>query len=584
MYLDILINIPVEKGRVTCKGIKGITYVYYELERVYDPVKKYSLPKWMIIGKRCEDDHSMMYPNGNYLALFPEADLPGSYSHDERSSSQHIGPYIIIQKVIKEEGLDELLRPVIGKDTGLLLDLAAYSIITEDNAAQYYPEYAYDHPLFTDDMKVYSDTKISEFLSSVTIDQRIKFLDAWNNAKDHRQHIYISYDSTNKNCQAGDIDMVELGAAKDNEGKPIFNYSIAYDRDNSEPLFYEEYPGSINDVSQLQYMIEKVNGYGYHNIGFILDRGYFSRENIRCMDNGGYQFIIMCKGMKELVSSLVNENKGTFEESRSSYIREYDIYGKTVESYLYPSDHKKRYFQVYFNDHRCAAEKDQLNERINKMADWLKQQEGTSTAIPDSFKKYFDLVYWHEGKEDQKFSLACERTDVIDQQIRLCGYFVIITSEKMTAKEALILYKSRDASEKLFRGDKSYLGGQSLRVYSSESADTKIFIEFIALIMRNRIYTLLKEEMARTHRKLNDMTVPGAIKELEKLEMIRQLNNTYILDHAVSKTQKRILKAFGMEAPEIKDELKQISGSLMRSTGGYQRREADEDGKKNDHD
>ncbi len=53
-----------------------------------------------------------------------------------------------------------------------------------------------------------------------------------------------------------------------------------------------------------------------------------------------------------------------------------------------------------------------------------------------------------------------ELCDVINEEIRLCGYFVIITSEKMTAAQALELYKSRDASEKLFRGDKSYLGNK----------------------------------------------------------------------------------------------------------------------------
>lgn len=33
---------------------------------------------------------------------------------------------------------------------------------------------------------------------------------------------------------------------------------------------YEKYPGSINDVSQLQFMVEKVKGYRYKNIGFII--------------------------------------------------------------------------------------------------------------------------------------------------------------------------------------------------------------------------------------------------------------------------------------------------------------------------
>ena len=57
------------------------------------------------------------------------------------------------------------------------------------------------------------------------------------------------------------------------------------------------------------------------------------------------------------------------------------------------------------------------------------------------------------------------------------------------------LYKGRDASEKLFRGDKTYLGNQCMRVYSSESMEAKIFVEFVALIIRNRIYSYLKKEL-----------------------------------------------------------------------------------------
>ena len=59
--------------------------------------------------------------------------------------------------------------------------------------------------------------------------------------------------------------------------------------------------------------------------------------------------------------------------------------------------------------------------------------------------------------------------------------------KQMTAEEALELYKSRDVSEKLFRRDKSYLGNRSLRVQSDEAANAKIFVEFVALIVRSRV-------------------------------------------------------------------------------------------------
>ena len=59
------------------------------------------------------------------------------------------------------------------------------------------------------------------------------------------------------------------------------------------------------DVSQLQHMLEKAQGYGYKHVGFILDRGYFSKENIGYMDRCGYDFVIMVKGMNSLVRELI---------------------------------------------------------------------------------------------------------------------------------------------------------------------------------------------------------------------------------------------------------------------------------------
>lgn len=563
MYLDFKIKIPDMKSKIFFNTIRGVTYVNYEYDRIYKPEKKYNIPKRTTIGKVCENDEGAMYPNANYFKFFPDAELPanGGYA-DNRSSCLRIGASLIIRKVINEYKLDEMIGRVIGRDSGLFLDLIAYSIITENNAGQYYPDYAYNHPLFTNGMKVYSDAKVSESLNSITANQSAAFLNEWNGARGYKERVYISYDSTNKACQAGDIEIAESGKPKGGQGKPVFNYSVAYDTGNREPLFYEEYPGSIVDVSQLQYMLGKAKGYGYKNAGFILDRGYFSKENIRFMDKCGYDFIIMAKGMKQLVSGLVLKTKGTFEESRQHSIRGHGASGVTVKAGLYPSDEKERCFHIYYSSRKCAFEREAVEYKIDRMAKYLKGQEGKPVKIDKSFGQYFDLIYYHKGQEDEKFMFGRERGDVIEREIRLCGYFVIITSMEMTAGEALALYKGRDGSEKLFRGDKSYLGNKSLRVQSGESASAKIFIEFVALIVRNKIYTCLKDEMAENGKKPNYMTVPAALKELEKIEMIRLPDNVYRLDHAVTATQKAILKAFGMNASHVKDKAKEISEQL----------------------
>lgn len=45
---------------------------------------------------------------------------------------------------------------------------------------------------------------------------------------------------------------------------------------------------------------------------------------------------------------------------------------------------------------------------------------------------------------------------------------------------------------RLLMKDKSFLGDKSLRAYGDSASESKMFIEFIALIIRNRIYTYLK--------------------------------------------------------------------------------------------
>lgn len=68
--------------------------------------------------------------------------------------------------------------------------------------------------------------------------------------------------------------------------------------------------------------------------------------------------------------------------------------------------------------------------------------------------------------------------------------------------------------------------------------------------------------MKKLEKRPNFMTVPAALKELEKIEMVRLTDNRYRLDHAVTATQKTILKAFDMDANVIKYQAQEISRIL----------------------
>ena len=567
MILDMLVDIPDLPGLITKRTVKGTTYVYYEYGREYDPKRKYTLPKRATIGKLGAGGR--LVPNENFRKYLPSIPLPDEGVRSRVSSCIRIGTFLLVRKLVAESRLELSLDGIFNeRGYGLLLDLAAYSIVTENNAAQYYPDYTYNHPVFTPRMRRYSDSTVSRFLAEIDRDQVSEFLERWNMNREKKERIYISYDSTNKNCQAGDIDMVEYGHAKDSRGLPVFNYSVAYDQNNCEPLFYEEYPGSIVDVSQLQFMLMKAEGYGYGNVAFILDRGYFSRDNIAFMDRHGFDFVIMVRGMRKLVADVVNGVRCTFESNRDNYVKNYGVYAVTVKTKLYAEDTKERFLHVIYNSSKLTSERMSVDAKIDRMERFLENCENREVAIPKVVEDYFELFY-----DGSRFLYGKVRNDAVGRELDLCGYFVIVTSEKMSAAEAISIYKGRDSTEKLFRGDKSYLGNRSLRVGSGEAASSKIFIEFIALVIRNRIHSRLKNAKLKNEKKQNFMNVNAAVRELEKIEMIRRPDGKYTLDHAVTATQKEVLRAFGLDENFVMDEAAKLGAEIAR----FEKEAQDED-------
>ena len=74
----------------------------------------------------------------------------------------------------------------------------------------------------------------------------------------------------------------------------------------------------------------------------------------------GYDFVIMVKGMKSLVSELVLQVQGGFENDRKNSIRAYRVSGTTVKRKLFATDRKERYFHIYYDDGKKAYERERF--------------------------------------------------------------------------------------------------------------------------------------------------------------------------------------------------------------------------------
>ena len=151
----VVIITPNVKGKITRKVKGNATYVNYEYDRVYNAEKKFNVPKRATIGKVSKADPDMMQPNQNFLIYFPDAELPDEKVDSKRSSCLKVGNYIVIKRILDKYGIPAILdNHFDNKDKGLLLDLISHSLISENNEGQYYLDYAYNHPLFTEDMHI----------------------------------------------------------------------------------------------------------------------------------------------------------------------------------------------------------------------------------------------------------------------------------------------------------------------------------------------------------------------------------------------------------------------------------------------
>lgn len=544
--------VDLPERTVTVRTKSG-TYVYLTQRVEYSSKLKCSRPKRIAIGKL--NEKGMLIPNQNYFDLYGkpvELDVPG-----ERADTVSCGPFVVVDAIARKTQLMDVLESVFSEQWEKILDLATYMMMTENNVMQYFEDYGYHHALFNESN--FTDSTIGRLFDNMNIKDMDLFIRAWVKMYADKD-IYISYDSTNMNCVAGNLELAEYGHAKDNPDLPQVNMSLGYNQTGNKPLFYSLYPGSIIDNTECEKMVERAKYYECENMGFILDRGYFSIKNIRYFEKNGYDYILMTKGNARFVQEAVEECQAILRNGYTNYIEEHELYGMTLEKDLFGTG-KTEYVHVYYDGIQAEKDKIIINGRYKKMDEIMEGKVQRKTQRKEDVKAYEG--YYKVKFDDNGYLFAYQRKEKkIKEMVNKVGYFVIVTSKKMDAAEALSIYRDRDAVEKTFRMEKSYLGFDVFRVHDTEKLESKVFISFVALIIRNEIYQALKP-MYKKNRKEN--TVPKVIREYERLGITKLSDNKYHVRYSLTSRQKKILGAVGVTEKDYMDKVNKIVQALNES-------------------
>ena len=172
-----------------------------------------------------------------------------------------------------------------------------------------------------------------------------------------------------------------------------------------------------------------------------------------------------------------------------------------------------------------------------------------------TYEKYYKIKYDENG-----YMIAYQRQEkMIKEQIDKAGYFVIVTSKEMSALEALNKYRDRDAIEKVFRMEKSYLGCDVFRVHNEAKLESKVFISFIGLILRNEIHRRIKPLYEKNRK---EYTVPKVLQQIDRVGLTKLSDNKYHVRYKLTNKQKMIMNAFEIKENEYNEFAKEEKSQI----------------------
>ena len=473
----------------------GTTYIQYTV-RAYRNEKGKPTSERIAIGK-LDEKTGKLIPNRNYYEIFKKKD-PEALPELVRSN----GVYLLFSGICRKLGLEKHLSQLYPDEWKRILTVAQY-MLTEGNVMYYLPDWQ-DETISYEKERL-SDQAISRLFSGIDTEGRMMFFRGW--MKDHYRGEYLAYDVTSISSYSKRMERLEWGYNRDKECLPQINMAMYYGEESELPLYYRVYPGSITDKTHLRYMMEDSGFLDVKRIKYVMDRGFYSAENLRYMVENGNRFVIAFPGSLKYIRELILRRRNELINRSECHLGMGMTYGKTYEI----SDLGFRMnVHLYYDPQKAAMESDRLYRELSKIENELRQMEE-----PPDRKLHYDKYFFINRSKDGKLGYI-RNHKAIDEALSLCGFFAIgETDFKKTAAEILTLYRRRDVVEKSFDDLKNTLDMSRMHVQTEQTADGKLFCSFIALIvqsyMRKHLSAYLRE---------HNLTFEKVLLELRKSKQI----------------------------------------------------------------
>ena len=476
------------------------------------------------------------------------------------------------------EGFVSALFDLFGeKLANQILSLSFYVLVTKNEALDdfCYFDASHEHPYGSD----ISSSESSAILASITAEHVQEFFKAIRHAGPSRskEEHFCAVDGSAFSSYSNDLSEVEISRGKQDPDLKHFAMAAVYSSKEGRCAYYRVYRGNIPDIKTIDHFVEVAKAMGYDFRRIVLDRSYCSWNNLyRLHYECNYEVIMCLKSNMRVFKEALRTVHGTFEEDCTCYLSDHGVYGKTIRQEIVlthgdDKEHPTRVFvHVYYNRMKAADQEPRLygdlEDSISELTDMVEKKE---LSVGDAQKRLFKckhkslITVRKTGNSTCVFEMNCE---AVDEARGKLGYFMLLSTENLSAGQVLDIYRAKDGVERVFNNAKNDIGFDRPAVKTDATLEGKVFV----IMLAGMISTHIRNAM-RTHRKelTRKMTYNKLLKELDCMYTFTVKRKTTWCE--VSRKQAMLLKCLDVPllcgSEESTGKAQEEEGSQAKSLG-----------------
>lgn len=455
----------------------------------------------------------------------------------EKSAVFEVGRLNAFDYLAKESGLSECLSNTYGENTGKRLLSAAIYQASEAMPLYLAGEWADD----TGAGEGMSSSTISRMLSDIGENAALfnTFFANW--IKACGKPTSVIHDTTSISSYSNSNDDIEWGYNRDCEQLPQINIALVVARNSRLPIWFRMVPGSIPDVASLKLTCKILRSLGLKEFSFSLDRGYFSRSNLLEMMETTIGFTLGAPTSQTQANQLILSNQDALESIENSFLFNGKRMRHVTCDYVVETEKKEKVCvpgHLFLDLARRELSSEKLETTILELEQMAKKIKFCSKEKADLWisENAGKLSTFFKTEGNGKRWYVSRNIPEIARNISTSGVALILTSSPgLNAKEVLEDYRCRDVAEKVFDTLKNGIGVNRLRTANSNQINGRLFLAFIAVILRSLIENKLKQNDL-----LSKFTIDESLAILKKIKRLK-LSDGSIVDIEIPK-KARIIK------------------------------------------